>query len=68
MTEEKTCEIKTKNVTIRLLKYITKSETECITINIFDNITNKVLKTFDIIDSRNLKKVWISNSETIKRI
>ena len=65
MTNEKP-ELKTRHITVRLATVSkTDDETQHIDIEIIDNKTKKVLKSFDVYESSQLKKVWVSENETV---
>ncbi len=60
-------EIRTRNVTVRISTMSkTNTETQHIDIDIIDNKTNVILKSFDVMESDELKRVWVADSTTLK--
>ena len=62
-------ELNTKNVTVEIEQIVKNKgiETESIYIAIRDNKTKEILKNFTVMDSKDLKYVWICNSDIIKK-
>lgn len=61
--------IELKHVTVEMsIDETSKLETKCVTINVRDNVTHKRLANFDVFESKDLKEVFLSKMETIKRL
>ena len=54
--------IEMKNVSVEIVKM-----SGSVTVYVWDLKTRKILKSIDINESKNLKRVWISNHEDILR-
>ncbi len=62
-------QLETRNVTVEIEQRESNkgSETESIQIWIRDNKTKKVLKNLAVMDSKDLKVVWLSNNDVLKQ-
>ncbi len=65
-----TRQLKTRSVTVEIEQTDTnnKKETQSIHIRILDNETRKTLKHFQLMESADLKQVWLSEIDTLKRL